>query len=292
MRRSSTKAGIALVILSAVSFGAMPLFARLAYGDGVTPIGLLFFRFSLAALIMIGIARLRGEAMPRGKVLLGFAVMGGIGYVGQSLSFFTAITMANTGLVALLLYLYPAIVAILSALFRIERLTPIRIAAVILALVGTALTVGPQTDGRPLGIVLGLAAAFICSAYIMAGTRLLRDSAPISSSAVIMSAAALVFGGLAAARGVTLPSSLAGWVGVIGVAIVATVVAVTTFLVGLQVIGPTKASVLSTFEPVTAVVLGAVFLSEPVGVWTAVGGTLILGGPLMLVWSRKLAPPN
>ena len=292
MKRNSTSVGVALVILSSVSFGAMPLFARLAYADGVTPISLLFLRFSFAAVIMIGIARLRGESMPRGRVLLGFVLMGGIGYVGQSLSYFTAITMANVGLVALLLYLYPAIVALLSALFKVERLTGYRIIAIVLALVGTALTVGPQLDAQPLGIVLGLAAAFIYSGYVMAGTRLLRKSGPIASSAVIMSAAALVFGGLAFGQGVSLPTGVAGWIGIVGVAIVATVIAVTTFLVGLQAIGPTRASVFSTFEPVTAVVLGALFLSEPIGVWTAVGGALILGGAFMLVRSGHPTPGN
>lgn len=287
MNRKSTAAGVALVVLSSVSFGAMALFARLAYAEGVTPISLLFLRFSLAAVIMIGIARMRRESMPRGRMLLGFALMGGVGYVGQSLSFFTALTMANAGLVALLLYLYPAIVAVLSALFYHERLTGYRILAIVLALVGTALTVGPQLDARPLGVLLGIGAALIYSVYIMAGTRLLRGATPIASSAVILSSAAFVFGGLVLANGMTLPTGLGGWIGVVGVAIVATVIAVTTFLIGLKLIGPTRASVLSTFEPVTTVVLAALLLGEPIGPWTSAGGALILAGALMLARSGK-----
>ena len=290
MSNNSTATGVVLVIISSVSFGAMALFARFAYADGVTPISLLFIRFTLAAVIMIGIARMRGEAMPRGRTLLGFALMGGVGYVGQSLSFFTALTMANAGLVALLLYLYPAIVALLSAIFRGERLTGYRVFAVVLALAGTALTVGPQLDARPLGVLLGIGAALIYSVYIMAGTSLLRGAAPIASSAVILSAAAVVFGGLALTQGVTLPTGPGGWIGVAGVAIVATVVAVTTFLMGLKLIGPTRASVLSTLEPVTTVVLAALLLGEPIGPWTAVGGALILAGALMLSLSRRPVP--
>ena len=287
MNRKSTAAGVALVVLSSVSFGAMALFARLAYAEGVTPISLLFLRFSLAAVIMIGIARMRRESMPRGRMLLGFVLMGGVGYVGQSLSFFTALTMANAGLVALLLYLYPAIVAVLSAIFYHERLTRYRIFAVVLALAGTALTVGPQLDARPLGVLLGISAALIYSVYIMAGTRLLRGATPIASSAVILSSAAFVFGGLVLVNGITLPTGLGGWIGVGGVAIVATVIAVTTFLIGLKLIGPTRASVLSTFEPVTTVVLAALLLGEPIGPWTSAGGALILAGALMLAGSGK-----
>ena len=291
MSRNPTATGVALVVLSSISFGAMAFFARLAYAEDVTPVSLLFLRFTLASLIMLGIAWMRREPFPRGRVLLGFALMGGVGYVGQSLSFFTALTMANAGLVALLLYLYPAIVAILSAIFRGERLTGYRIFAVALALVGTAVTVGPQLDARPLGVVLGISAALIYSVYIMVGTKLLRAAAPIASSAVIMSAAALVFGGLAAVQGVTFPTGLGGWIGIVGVAIVATVIAVTTFLIGLQIIGPTRASVLSTFEPVTTVVLAALLLGEPIGLWTAVGGVLILAGAVMLARPGKPTVP-
>jgi len=292
MNRNPTAVGVTLVILSSVSFGAIALFARLAYSDGVTPISLLFLRFSIAAIIMIGIAWLRRESIPRGRMLLGFALMGGVGYVGQSLSYFTALTMANAGLVALLLYLYPAIVAVLSAIFRHERLTGYRIFAIALALAGTGLTVGPQLDARPLGVLLGISAAVIYSIYIMTGTRLMREAAPIASSAVIMSAAALVFGGLALTRGISLPVGLGGWIGVAGVAVVGTVVGITTFLIGLQLIGPTRASVLSTFEPVTTVVLAALLLGEPIGPWTAGGGALILAGALMLTRSGKPMAPR
>jgi len=62
---------------------------------------------------------------------------GGDGYVGQSFCYFTALTMASAGLVAILLYLYPAIVTILSVLLFKERMTGLKILALILALVGT-----------------------------------------------------------------------------------------------------------------------------------------------------------
>jgi drug/metabolite transporter (DMT)-like permease len=292
MSLKSHAAGVTLSVISSVSFGAMALFARLAYAAGVAPSTLLFLRFAIAGVIMLVVAALRRDVFPRGRTLVGFALMGGVGYVGQSFSFFTALTMANAGLVALLLYLYPAIVAVLSAITGRERLTGFRIVAVVLAFGGTALTVGPQLHARPLGIVLGVSAAVIYSVYIMAGTHLLRDAAPIASSSVIMLSAGLVFGVIAAARGITWPASDGGWVGVGGVALVATVVAVTAFLIGLQIIGPTRASILSTFEPVTTVVLAAILLGEPIGVWTAVGGALILAGALMLAGSGRDGAPR
>ena len=278
----SKRFGMFTVIVSAVSFGLMPLFASLAYGEGVSTVSLLFFRFGIAAFIMAAVVLLRGDRFPTGRTLVGLALMGGVGYVGQAFSFFTAMTLANVGLAVILLYLHPAIVAVLSVVFLRERLTPVRAAAVALAFVGTVLTVGPQLDARPVGILFGVASAIIYSGYIMVGTRTLRNSSPLSGSVVVMASAGTVFGVLAAVQGVTVPLSPVGWIGILGVAVVSTVVAVTLFLVGLAAIGPTNASVLSTFEPVTAVLLAALLLNESIGLSVAVGGACIVAAAIIL----------
>ena len=278
----STAVGTLLVIVSSVAFGAMALFARVAYAAGTSPSTLLFLRFAIAAFCMALIVVVRREPLPPWRVIGGLALMGGVGYVGQSFSFFTALTMANAGLVALLLYLYPAIVALLSAAFLRERLDRPRVVAVVMAFLGTALTVGPRPAGSLAGIALGIAAAFIYSIYIMAGTHLLRRSSPIAGSLVIMASAALVFGLIATAQGPAFPQSAAGWWAALGVAVISTVIAVTLFLVGITVIGPTKASVLSTFEPVTTVILAALILGEPLGVLSVIGGACILTATIIL----------
>lgn len=286
----STGAGTLLVIVSSLAFGAMALFARVAYAAGTAPITLLFLRFGIAAGCMAFIVAVRREPLPTGKVLAGLALMGGVGYVGQSFSFFTALTLAHAGLVALLLYLYPAIVAVLSALFLRERLSPPRVVAVAMAFIGTALTVGPRPAGTPAGIALGIAAAFIYSAYIMAGTHLLRRSSPISGALVVMSSAAIVFAVINVIRGPAFPQTPAGWWAAVGVAIVSTAFAVTLFLIGIAVIGPTKASVLSTFEPITTVVLAAIILGEPLSVLTAIGGACIIGATVILARHQEGTP--
>jgi drug/metabolite transporter (DMT)-like permease len=66
------------------------------------------------------------------------------------------------------------------------------------------------------------------------------------------------------------------------IALVGTVVAIITFFAGLERIGPTNASVLSTFEPVTTVVLAAVFMGETVGPLRIAGGALILMAVVLL----------
>ncbi|OGP70500.1 MAG: hypothetical protein A2W09_07875 [Deltaproteobacteria bacterium RBG_16_50_11] len=274
--------GIFFIIISAISFGAIALFARTAYEAGSDPISVLFFRFSIASLVMIPFVFARSITFPRGRFLLGLMLMGGLGYVGQSFCYFTALTMASAGLVAILLYLYPAIVALFSALLFKERFTGLKVLALVLALAGTLLTIGPEGGGKSLGIALAMTAPFIYSAYILVGSRITKEVGILSSSAVVMISASLVFGGIVAAKGLNVPHTVAGWGGVLAIALLSTVVAIITFFAGLERVGPTSASVLSTFEPVTTVVLAAVFMGEAVSPLRIAGGALILMAVILL----------
>lgn len=278
--------GMLLIIISAIAFGAIPIFARAAYRAGSDPISVLFFRFSIASIIMILWVIARKIPFPRGKFLLGLMLMGGMGYVGQSFCYFTALTMASAGLVAILLYLYPVIVAILSALLFKERMTGPKILALILALVGTVLTIGLSGGGQLLGIVLAMTAPFIYSAYILAGSKIIKEAGVLSSSTVVMISAGLVFGIFITVKGLNVPQTLAGWGGVFAIALVSTVIAIIAFFAGLERVGPTNASMLSTFEPVTTVVLAAIFLGEEVGFMRMMGGVFILFAVILLAKSE------
>lgn len=278
--------GMLFIVISAIAFGAIPIFARAAYRAGSDPISVLFFRFSIASIVMIPWVIARKIPFPRGKFLLGLMLMGGIGYVGQSFCYFTALTMASAGLVAVLLYLYPAIVTILSALLFKERMTGLKILALILALVGTVLTIGLSGGGQLLGIVLAMTAPFIYSAYILAGSKITKEAGVLSSSTVVMISAGLVFGIFITVKGLNVPQTLAGWGGVFAIALVSTVIAIITFFAGLKRVGPTNASMLSTFEPVTTVVLATIFLGEEVSPMRIIGGILILFAVILLAKSE------
>ena len=125
--------GMALVVISAASFGALPLFARIAYAAGSDPQTVLLVRFALASAILCAAMVASGAAVPRGRTLLGLILLGAIGNVGQALSYYTALTLASVSLVALLLYLYPALVHALSALILGEPLYRYQVAALTLA---------------------------------------------------------------------------------------------------------------------------------------------------------------
>ena len=274
--------GIVCIIISAISFGAMPIFARLAYASGADAITVLFLRFGTAAVVMLGIMFVSKTLFPRGLILLELILLGAIGYVGESLAYFTALTIAPAGLVALLLYIYPALVTALSAIFLKEHLTTPKIVALFLALSGTVLTIQITSGGSMTGILLGIAAAVDYAIYILLGSRIVRRSGSIGSTTIIIASTAGVYAVIAPIHGLAFPASALGWMAVLAITLISTVLAFVTFFAGLKRIGPTSAATLSTFEPIVAVALAAVVLGETITPVQALGGLLILVAVVIL----------
>jgi drug/metabolite transporter (DMT)-like permease len=274
--------GFSLAALSAAAFGFLAIFARFAYADGTGTATLLFLRFAVGGTLMAAVLRARRIRFPRGRKLLGFAAMGAIGYTAQSFCYFTALKHASAGLVALLLYAYPAFVTILSALFLKERITRARAAALVLALSGTALVIGLGGGGDSVGIALGIGAAVVYSVYIVCGSRLIGEGESLQASTVVMLSAAAVYGVAALLGGFEPPRGASGIASVAAIALVSTVVAIVGFFAAMERIGPASASMVSTIEPMITVIAAAAFLGEAVGPTTVLGGCMIIAGLVIL----------
>lgn len=273
--------GFLLISLSAASFGTLAIFGRYAYADGVDTFTMLFLRFMIAAIIMTALLVFRHESLPRGKFLVQLIGMGALGYAGQSFSYMTAIQFASAGLVALLLYLYPVFVAILSIIFLREKFNRLKLTALGLATIGTALTANPKGGQLP-GILLAICAAAIYSVYIIVGSGVMKRVSAVQSSTVIFASAGLVYGALIAMRGAHFPQTGAGWGAVGAMVVIATVIPVVAFLAGLRRVGPTSASMLSTLEPVVTVLLSVILFGEALQPAMLSGGGLILVSALIL----------
>ncbi len=292
--RIETLYGAAFVALSAAAFGAMAIFGRYAYAGGTDVLGLLTLRFAIGGAVLGWTARRRGVVWPRGRVLASIAVMGAVGYVGQSLCYFIALQHAQASLVALLLYLYPAFVTVLAAWWLHERLTPVKCAALVLCLAGTALMVGGGR-GEPLGIALGLGAAVIYSIYIVVGARVTHGVDPNATTGIVCLAAAVVFGTLSLARTAAgmpphWPATAGSWAAVLAIALISTVTAMLAFFAGLARLGAARTSMLSTLEPVVTVVLASLLLGESLTAVQWIGGASVLGAVLWLVRAGGGAP--
>ncbi|MBQ7330143.1 MAG: EamA family transporter, partial [Oscillospiraceae bacterium] len=79
-----------------------------------------------------------------------------------------------------------------------------------------------------------------------------------------------------------LPQSLTGWAWCLLFALGVTAGAVVLFQQGTFLIGPERASILSTFEPITSVVVGVVFMEEVIGLRDYVGIALVLAASVLI----------
>ncbi len=287
--------GTIYILASALCFGSMAIFARMAYASGVDIPTLLLLRFFIASILMWGLLLLKRMKLPKGRGMVMLVAIGAVGYAGQAFSFFTALTYASAGLVALLLYTYPAIVALLSRLVFKHPFTWRQIAAVAIALAGTVFIIGKAGDGKPLGIFFGLLAALIYSIYILTGSRVPKDVTPTASTTVIASSAAVTYSAVVAVKGFHPPATGLGWMAVLSIAVVCTVLAILFFFEGLKRVGPVRASVFSTIEPVFTVLLAAAVLGERITLTRVFGGALIVGAVILLARESALvarAKPN
>ena len=282
--------GLVCIFLSASGFGAMPIFAKFAYADGIDLPTLLFLRFMIAGSLMAFVMVLRGMAWPRGRNFWVLVAMGGLGYAGQAFCYFGALQYATAGLTALLLYLYPVIVTLISALLFRRKLTRLRLLAVFSALLGTGLAVGDSLGGSLTGIVLGVGSALIYSIYILVGERVTQSEDAIASGAVVMLSGAVVYGMMVFIGGEpTWPATLGGWGAVVSISLFSTVLAIVGFLAAMQRLGAADAATFSTLEPIVTVLLAALFLGEKIGLCQALGGVIILAAVIVLARSGTTA---
>lgn len=282
--------GIVLALTSAASFGVMPVLTKVVYDDGAEPVGVLAVRFAIAAVVLQVLARTRREVRPTGRTLALLAGLGGIGYVGQALCYFFALERISAGLTSLLLYVYPALVVVLGAVVLRDRPRPLAVACVVVATLGTAFTIGPVAGGQSSGVLLGLAAALVYAVYILVSSRV-TGVGPFATAAWVLTASAVVMGVLALATGPRLPSSATAWLALVGVALIGTVVAVTTFFAALALLGPSDTAVVSTVEPVVSIAVAGLVLGERLGSLQLAGGVVVLLAVGVLARTRPPVEP-
>jgi len=283
--------GALLCLLSAAGFGAMAIFGKLAYDSGVEVGDLLLLRFALAAAVLLAIAATTGalRGVPRRSVLTGLA-MGAIGYATQAGLYFSALERMDASLLALILYIYPAMVLIGAVALGRERASARRVTALLIALTGTALVLVGAASGSldTLGTAMGFGSALAYTVYILVGDRAGVGVPPIALSAFVCVGATCTFA-LASVMhgGPQLTFGADGWAWVVAIAIVSTVAAILCFFGGLARVGPSAASILSTLEPVVTVALAATAFGESLGAVQVVGGALVLGAVLVMQWPAR-----
>ena len=282
--------GTILCLGSATAFGAMAVIGKLAYDEGATVGTLLAIRFALAAglfwaLVLAGGAAAEVRALNRRDV--GAAVaLGACAYAAQAGCYFAALERIDASLLSMLVYISPAIVAVAAIALGRERFDVRRLAALAFASGGLVLVLAGAGAGAldPLGAVLAVVTALIYSTYILVGEGIAARVRPHLLAALVCTGAAVTLTAGSAALGQLDPGALsvAGWAWLACIAVVSTVAALGLFFAGLQRVGPTAASILSTVEPLVTALLAFLVFGETLGEIQVLGGALVLGAVLAL----------
>lgn len=278
--------GYVCVILSAVIFGCMPVMARFIYGGGGNALSLVFYRslFALPALFYLAARTERESLKITGKTLVKITVMVSLGLALTPVFLFTAYNYISSGTATTIHFVYPVLVLLGCRLFFHEKISPAKMVCVVICTGGIVLLCDLKGGGQVLGMGLALASGVTYAFYIiyldksslkyMGHFKLGFYSAAVTS--VLLMAYTLCTGAL------TFHMTPSAWAVSVLFANVVTVGAVVLFQTGVQKIGPQSAAILSTFEPLTSLLIGVLFLDEAFSLKTGAGILLILASVAIL----------
>ena len=281
---SRTRATL-FVLFSACCFGSISIFTTIAMRSGARLIDVLFWRFALAAVLLVvvsgGIAAVRLPA----RQALSLGILTGGGQAAVAFVSLSALKFIPVATLTFLFYTYPAWVAVIAAVRGTERLTLPRVMALALSLSGILLMVGMPGSGglHPAGVALALLGALLYAAYIPMINQLGAGLEPSVTSTYAAGGAAVVLLAASAFQG-GLQATMAplAWSAIAALAVLCTVIAFIIFLRGLAVIGPVRTGIISTVEPFWTALLGSVVLGQQLGPRTFAGGVLIAAAVVVL----------
>lgn len=266
----------------------------MAKNAGIDAVPMLFYRFALASALLGLLAAITRSEMPRGKSVRGLVLMGAL-YVCQAFCFIQCLQNSNPITASLLLYLYPAFVTVGSVMFLHERMTLRKSFALLFAFAGSILimaatgSVGSASHpGVAIAFGVGTALSYAC--YLIVGKKVLEGQPPAGSTLAIFLTATIIFGFGTMIDGFDIASGPSGWLGIAGLAVVATVISIGGLSAGLKWITPVEAASLSAIEPLVTAIIAVTAMGIQLRLLHVVGGLLVVAAVLLL--SQKPAEPD
>lgn len=265
--RSSTFWGYIAGIITGITYGMNPLFGKPLLDSGVSVDTMLFFRYIIAVLLMGGWLLLRKENFRINLRQLSVLTVMGLLFGFSSLFLFESYKYMPSGQATTIVYLYPVLVAIIMIFLKVYPRWQVWL-SIILTFVGVAILCEPEGGLFNLqGVVLAFLSALVYAVYIV----LNRNKVAKSLSSNVLTFYVLLIGSVLflvhhLSEGGSLMSgvsSLRIWGDLVGLAVFPTIISMVTLAISIRLIGATKTSVLGVFEPLTAILIGAVLFREP-----------------------------
>jgi drug/metabolite transporter (DMT)-like permease len=278
------RAGVLAAILSSALGGVAAAATRFVIG-GTDPVTLGAFRFGLGFLFLLPIALARPRRWPRGRDWSAVLALGLLFFAVFFVLFNISLRHTTAARGALALSTLPLVTMVVAAALGVERLTRRKTAGVVIAMGGVAVALATGLAQAPAGAWRGdlvMVAGALCMAlysvwsrpYIARSGPLTFTTAGMGAGAAALALVAWRAGGFAAA-GRFGPAQWAavGYLGAFGAALVFYL-----WAFALERTTPTRVASTITVNPVTASVVAASILGEPIGLNLLVGVAAVLAG--------------
>jgi drug/metabolite transporter (DMT)-like permease len=282
IRLSPAALGLGLTLASAVFFSWLGVLTQLAYEAGA-PVGTVMSGRFLVATAALWLLVLITHARRPVRRQVASGLLLGVGYSLHVWLFSESLTRLDAGLVDLLLFTYPALVMLGAVALRRERWSGRRAVALVTAGAGTAFVLlGGLSSIDPLGAALALGSAIAYSAYILTSAVELRGTDPLFLTALVTTGAGatLTLGG-AAGGGISLEVGASAVAAIALLGLVA-VGAMGTFIAGIGMLGPSRASIVSAVQPALTPIIGLAVFADVLGPGQVMGAVLVVAAVVIL----------
>ena len=293
--------GLFFGLMAAVCYGFIPLFTKELQapveGLPLSSSTILFYRFGIASMLLAVIMVMRRESFRISYaeflrlVQLAFLSNGAALFLISGYRY-----CSSSGVATTLHFTYPILTALIMMIFFRERSRLSTWIAIALSIVGVALLSGVGGGAQWLGIVLEIISALCFALYLIRVNRSRVSQMPVVKlTFYVMAFGALIFAAFIAyeradfdiSTHYALVPSASGWLNLVLLSVICTVVTNLALVYATQHVGPTVASILGVLEPLTALVLGVLFLGETLTSSMAAGIGLILPAVLLIILRRK-----
>lgn len=277
--------GIFYAALSSASFGFSPVFTIGLLAAGLSSFDTLAYRWTTAAAVLMIYAFCKKKTLFISDMEEAWKII-----LLSTLRAITSITLLygyaniSSGIASTINFMYPVVVTMCMMLFYGERKSKINLCAVLLSILGVYLMAsgdGLRTEGGNIvtGLVCSLISAFSYAAYFILMKRTGADKieAVKFTTWIMMLSAAYFIACCFIFNGRIMPvTDPVQWMYILGLGLWATMVSNFTGVKAVRRIGPTLTSILGALQPLTAVILGIIFLDEHLSLRTVAGIAIIM----------------
>ena len=295
-KRRITVNGIFYAVISSMSFGFSPLFSLALIAAGLSDFDILSYRWLIAGLVLMIYAFAKKKSLRLNSFDEAWKII-----LLSALRAITSVTLLigyiniSSGIAATINFMYPVIVTLTMVMFFGEKRSVIDYLAIMASIFGVYLLASGDSivahgGNTRLGLACSLISAFSFAAYYIVMKQVKADKIEVVKfttwimmlSAVYFIICAFIFNGK-----LTIITDAKSWLNALGLGLWATMVSNITGVKGIRRIGPTMTSVLGALQPVTAVILGVLFLGEHLYFRSLVGISIILVAVCIIVLHQK-----